>query len=505
MGLLDLFRKDAGAALDKAEKRLESGDLVGALDLSRRHIQDKDPRQRERAQDLVARSRQALIRSSLEKADAAEAAGDPADAADWVRAALQHVTGDDRRDELEARRRELEQKAELSGREPDWDAAVRRDREEIEAQRQAEEGDEEAADDDGALAARVEETAPDASEPVEMDPIEAEIRFDLLVDTLQDEVGERYAGRGDGFRRAYLAINDGEPQRALEPLNELLAADPGDPVLHLERGRCRFMTGDPEGARDDLEVAWEALGDAHLDRAESLRLPTLWAEASLVAGDPEPVLERLEELARPEAGDGDLSAVYGHALVQEGLQEGLQHGRLDEARSFLVRAGEAFPKRQDLPLMLAQVLAVLGERQLAIQLLERSVAPSCAGGNCSKPPLHLPSLRALAALHLGLVPRPVSPVESPTPEERMAPPEDDYTPKAANLDRVEDLMRWIAGAQGGRLSGIDHFLAARYHELVGDEARAAEARRLASRQATPEVESAPGPGDLASATGEAAL
>jgi|GEM_PF-1001920 len=498
MGLLNLFRKDAGAALDKAESRLQSGNLVGALDLARKHIQDKDPGQRERAQELVTRSRQALIRSSLEKADAAEASGDPADAADWIRAALQHVTDDDRREELEARHQELEQKAEQSGLEPDWDAAVRRDREEIEEQRDAEEYEAGDTEDDDALAARIEETAPETAEPVELDPIEAEIRFDLLVDTLNDEVGERYADRGDDFRRAYLAINDGEPERALGTLDELLAADPGDPVLHLERGRCRFMTDDAAGARDDLEMAWEALGDDHLDRAESLRLPTLWAEASLVSGEPEPVLERLGELARPEAGDGDLTAVYGHALVQD--------GRLDEAREFLVRAGEAFPKRQDLPLVLAQVLAVLGERQLAIQLLERSVAPSCAGGNCSKPPLHLPSLRALAALHLGLVPHPVSPVESPSAEERMALPDDDaYTPQAANLDRVEDLMRWIAGAQGGRLSGIDHFLAARYHDLVGDEPRAAEARRLAARQVTANVEAAAGPGDLAASTGEAAL
>lgn len=502
MGLLDLFRKDAGAALDKAEGRLESGNLVGALDLARKHIQDKDPGHRERAQELVNRTRQALIRSSLEKANTAEAAGDPADAADWVRAALQHVTDDDRREELEARRRELEQKAELSGREPDWDAAVRRDRDDIEAQHGAdqdeaeEDYEDEPADDDGALAARVQETAPDPAEPVEMDPVEAEIRFDLLVDTLRDEVGELYAGRGDDFRRAYLAINDGEPERALEPLDELLAANPDDPVLHLERGRCRLMLGDAEGAREDLEAAWDGLGDAHLDRAESLRIPTLWAEASMEAGDSKAVLERLAELAHPERGDPDLTGIYGHALIRD--------GRLPEARRFLARAVEAFPKRQDLPAGLAQVLAAVGERQLAIDLLERSVAPSCAGGSCAKPPLHLPSLRALAGLHLGMVDDPVTNLMDQVPEEGLA-AADAFEPTARNLDRVEDLMRWIAGAQGGRLSGIDHLLAARYHELVGDETRAEEARRLATRQATPEVEAAPGPGDLASATGEAAL
>lgn len=507
MGLKNLFRKDVGGALHKAAAWLEAGDAVRALDAARRHIQDREPQHRERAQDLVARSRQALVQSSLEKAEAAEAAGDPADAADWLRAALQHVTDDARRDELEAQRADLERRAEIGERDGGWESAVRQVEEDEEPDLEsvavdsaggddpdpaADSGDESEVAAAAELAARLEETEPSRAPDPAYDPVEAEIRYSLLVDTLSDDLAARYDDRSEEFRAAYLAINDGEPAVAVVLLDSLVEAQSDDPVLRLERGRCRLMLGDAPGARQDLELAWEELGDDPLDRAESLRLPSLWAEAALESADPGPVLERLHDLARPENGDPDLTAVYGSALVQD--------GRLAEARRFLARAIEVFPKRPDLPLALAQVLATVDERQLAIDLLERSIAPSCAGGNCGQPPLHLPSLRALAALHLGMRPQPAVSADEPATTAAAA-----FAPTATNLDRVEDLMRWIAGAQGGRLSGVDHLLAAQYHELVGDEARAEEARRRAAQQADHAVEVAAGPGNLVAATGEAAL
>jgi tetratricopeptide (TPR) repeat protein len=493
MGLFGLFRKDAGEELEKASGWLEKGDAVRALETARRHVGDRDARHRTRALELVDQAREALVRSGVEKSASAEARGDHADAADWMRAALQHVD-DERRAEMEARLGALERRAEIGRREPEpWEAAARR---------------ESAGRDDEARHADVDDLEPDlskddwAEEEDGADFDDPETRYELLVDTLDDAVLERWAGRDAQFRQAFLALHEGDAEGAAAGFDRLLAARPGDAVLHFERGRARMLLGDETGARQDLEAAWPEIGDAPLDRAGSLRVPTLWAEAALADGDAEAVVERLGGLADPAAGDADLTALYGAALVRAAPAE--------EARDFLAAAMNYFPKRPDVALALAGVLHRLGDAASAISVLERSIAPSCKGGSCAVPAPYLPSLRALVALHLGArpapAPRPAGKEEEELPPVPWAAAD---TVSASSLDRVEDLMRWIAGTQGGRLAAGDHLLAARYHEVCGDAERATEARDRARRAAAeaPAADDATStaPADLAAATGKAAL
>lgn len=431
MGLLDLFKKDAGKELERAVGYLRDGNPQRALDNARRFIQDKDQAHRSRAQQIVQQAREALVVKTLERSAEAEAAGDPADAADWVRAALQHVDDEDRRRKLEERMETLERAAEQQKwAEPPPPPVLDGDRDDA------------------------------TDEPVF--GLDLDSHYETLVGTLDSGVGEHYEDRPAEFRQAYVDLNEGRYEEAAEVLERLAEAAPDDPVLRFERGRVRMAREDHAGAREDFEAAWPAFGDDPVDLAESMTLPGLWAEAALADGDPQAVIDRLEEPAAPRRNNADLTSLYAQALVAA--------ERWDDARAFLVPAGEAFPKRQDLSFMLGRVLHQVGERQLAVQCLERSIAPSCASGSCSRPPLHLPSLRLLAGLHLQEV------------EARLG-TEGAERAVEKSLDRAEDLLRWIRGAQGGQLAPGDRLLLARYYEAKGDREAAEETRAEAQRLA----------------------
>jgi tetratricopeptide (TPR) repeat protein len=428
MSLLNLFRKDVAKELDRAHGWLTGGDPVRALEVARRFRDDKDPVHRTRARELAEQARHACLDRALEQAAAAEAAGNAEDAVDWIHAALQHVRDDGRRRDLENRLRALERQDDS---EWDFTEAVAVERREA------------------AEAGGGEETAePEAAEAFDLD---ADSLYELLVDTLEDDVAERYADRSAEFRRAYVDLNEGRTEEALEVLHRLAEAAPSDPVLRFERGRLRLMHGDPGGARRDLEAAWAELGDAPVDRAGSLTLPALWAEATLADDDPEAVLDRLAEQADPRrGGHPDVTALYSRALIST--------ERLQEARKLLAAAVEIHPKRQDFSHALARVLDRVGERGLAIACLETAIAPSCAGGTCSRPPLHVPSARALVALHLD------------------AGEAGEGNVKQAGR-RAGEMLQHVANAQGGRFTLPDLRLLARFQDYRGDAEAAAEVRR----------------------------
>jgi hypothetical protein len=429
MSLLNLFRKDTSKELDRAQDWLTGGDPVRALEVARRFTADKDAAQRSRARELAEQARQACLARALEQAGAAEAAGNVEDAVDWLHAALQHERDDARRGELERRLQALRRRDD-----DEWDFP-----EAVAAEHRQSEGEEDGGgveiDDDG-------EPAFD---------LDADALYELLVDTLEDAVAERYAGRSTEFRRAYVDLNEGRTAEALEVIDRLASAAPSDPVLRFERGRLRLMHDDPTGARQDLEAAWDELGDAPVDRAGSLTVPALWAEAALFLGDHEAVLDRLGELADPRnGGHPDVTALYARAL--------LAAERLDTARSLLLLAVDYHPKRQDFPLALARVLDRLGERELGIHCLESAVTPSCAGGTCNRPPLHVPSARTLAALHLDAGEAGEGDVKR-------------------HGTRAGEMLQHVAAAQGGRFTLEDLRLLARFQEYRGDAAGAEEVRR----------------------------
>jgi len=106
--------------------------------------------------------------------------------------------------------------------------------------------------------------------------------------------------------------------------------------------------------------------------------------------------------------------------------------------------------------LLARQLAATGEVDEAIACLEFSVAPSCAGGGCGRPPKDIPSLRALVDLYLA---------------------------RGEASDRTAELMAHVAHAQRGLFSAADHLLLARFYELRGDREAAAHAATEAERLA----------------------
>lgn len=417
MGLFDfLFGGDPEAELDKAAEYLQSGDPVRALEIARKIEKQKQPAQTMRAQELVSRAQDALVSRSVERSREAEAAGDLEDAADWLRAGLERVKDPTQRADLESRLRNVLDRLEL--------------------QRQEELSDT--------------QLFGGGSGPEEDEYAwNLEAHYLTLVDTLKPEVGKRYEDRPEGFQRAFVALNEGRLEEARSQFDTLVEESAGgDAVLRFERGRARLATGDAAGAREDFEAAWTVLGDELLDSAESLSVPSLWAEATLETGDAGTVADRLQDVAVLQGEGTDLRALElrGRAL--------LDLERYDDARKLLARPAAMFPSYGALSHLLATALVSLGEPQLALHCLETALAPSCSGGRCSGPGPYVPSLHMLSVLYLEL---------------------------GTKVDRVRELLAFSAQAQGGRWSAADFDILARFHEAQGDEQAAREAREEAQR------------------------
>ncbi len=414
---MGLFSKNWAKELDRAEGLLQRDLPVAALEIAERAASRAEPGVRERAAAMVVAAREAVLDSVLAKATAAEAGGDLEDAADWLLAAVEQEPSAVRREELEARRQALLDRADRA--DGPWPESAQTPT---------------VIADDGAAA-------------------DVEFRYETLITMLGEETRALYESRPVDFKQAFVDLNEGRTAAALEAFERLAEpvtedAEPEDPVLRLERGRARLLSGDPAAARSDFAEAWEGFGESLLDTHTSLFVPALWAEASLAAGHASEVAERLEPLASPATGDPELCRLYAMAL--------LGTGRLDRAVAHLEAVLSRQPGDPELNLLLAQTLASAGDTERAIAGLELAIAPSCAAGGCGRPAAHLPSFRLLARLHL---------------EHGEGP------------ERVRELMALIANAQQGHLESQDLEILAAYYEATGDGAAArdaaGEARRLA--------------------------
>ncbi len=350
-----LFSGDPRRDLERGEALLAKGEARRALELAERAAKSSSPVEQQRAAVLLSEAGEALTAEALEMAARAEASEYFEDAAEWLRSALEHVTEEGRRGELEGRIESLLARGEEAVRGETFDPL--------------------AGVDPVVAAAALE--------------VDADDHFQALVGMLEDGAAERYAGQPAAFRRAVVDLHEGRLEGALEVLDELAIAAPDDPALILERGRGRLLAGDAAAARADFEAVWEIWGDGVLDLAGTVSVPALWAEAMLTLGEEQPVAESLAELAGER---GDLAEPYARAL--------LALERYDEASDFLAAAVPRFGGDQELPHLLATARARLGDHRGAIGCLEAAIAPSCAGGSCRKPPKHLPSFRTLAGLYL---------------------------------------------------------------------------------------------------------
>ena len=412
MGFLtSLFGSDPTKDLERADRLLSEGEARRALELAQRvldggRLTDSSP-----AREMVDRAREAVIRDAFERAATAETSEYWDDAAEWLEGVFD-VLDDERRHDVEKRHADLLEKARQAAIEPEID---------LEAYGSSR----------GMLA--------------EDPEIASENLYDTLVDMLEDGIALQYRAQSGAFEKAFLAFHDGEFSTARELYELLVNDDPGNTVARFERGRCRLHDGDAARALEDFEAVWRELGNDSLDRAATLSVPGLWAEAQLALGETTGILERLKDLARPELGRAEVVLPFAQALA---LGE-----RFEEAEHYLRRAIGSFPSIPDLPLLYASVLARLERRGDAIQCLEAAIAPSCSTGNCQRPPMHLPSIRTLIAWRLEA---------------------------GDDLERVRALLEILVQATGGNLGPDDHRMMAAYYDRVGNDEAAAEALRRAA-------------------------
>ncbi|MEM7585705.1 MAG: tetratricopeptide repeat protein [Acidobacteriota bacterium] len=418
-----LFSGDPRQDLERAREWMDKGEPDRALDLAQRAARNAVGADQERAAKMVAEAQAALAAKAIERASQSLESEYFDDAAEWLRGALEYVEAPEQRRELEARLRSIEIRA-----------------------REAEDAAYELPDHES-----------DVESVTLLDP---ETHYQALLGMLRDEVADRYEDLPAAFRNAYVDLNEGEHESALAALDALVADGDDRPAIVLERGRCRLLLGEYASAVGDFEAVWETFGDEPLDFNRERSVPALWAEAKLALEEPQAVLDRLGELGDPSSDRPSLSAVMGRALIAIDDPEG--------ARRLLARAASRFPRRADLSYLLASALARSEDPVAAIDCLEIAIAPSCASGNCAKPPKHLPSLRLLAGL---------------------------YLMQEGSEERVQQLLTLITSELGGRLTHEDYGLLARHHQQVGEpeaaEQAAAEAQRLREQP-----ETAPKPGAL---------
>ncbi len=453
-----MFGTDPGKALEKARRLLSEGDPLAALRQARKAQARARPPLSGEAAALVGEARRAVVAEAESRAAASEAEGHLADAAEWLRGALDYAEGEEERGRLQARLDGLEERLEAERETEEDGFFVSPEEEEFDSEEPAER---EGAGEMGGLGGIVGPLAgslpalgppgavgvavrdPDGGEPAEA------TLFDLYVDSLRDDVAPLYRGRAPELGEVLVdAVEPEDTERAAAAIEEMAAASPEDPVLRLERARWRLARGEAAAAREDLEVAWAAFGDEPLDLGGHLSIPVLWCEVAMAQGDHAAVLERLEARGELTLSHPDLSGFYATAL--------LAAGESDEARRFLAESLEHFPRRPEIAYLLAGILLHDGEAPAAIALLERSLR--VCGAGCAPRDLHAPSLRLLAAALAG--------TGGSAPSE--------------TVERLADVLLLLRGAQGGELGEPgDWMLQARCHELAGETAAAERARARA--------------------------
>ncbi len=406
-----LFGGDPQKLLEKAERALAGEQAAEALDLFRRAGEAAGDRGelRERALDGCTRASAALRALNLREAELSLEGGDPESAVNHLQTALEMSTSDEQRAEIEAR---LERAVEDAERD---------------AQHQALFVDEGAIDE------------------VEDPP---ELQWERLLGTLDDEVAEDYRDRGEPFRDAVLALNDGRIAAAIEQLEALHAADEeqdeDDPLVHFELGRALLAAERFDDAARELELAREEIGFDALDRAGLLNVPLLEGEALLLADRPADARALLDDAIEEIGEEVGLLVLRGRAemAIDDGEAVEQTFSRVLALQPQMVEAAQ----------VLAEYRAQRGDLDGAAEVLEQGIKRHCATGTCAAKPISVPAARLLADLYLRM--------------ERK-------------LDRVEDLMLQVKGGLEGHVSWADHVRWARLHRLRDEHDAFAAARDAA--------------------------
>lgn len=410
MGFLsNLFKKDPQAELAKLEAMISRGDDAEKAHQLALKLSDCDqPQVRERARALAGTLASKLVAEYCANAERSIAGKNFDDATDWLTAALPFAVADQRA-EIERQIEALALKAHQS--------------------------------DDLPTIGRGGHAG--AGEPEsEQEELDDEMHFEMLIGMLTEEVAEAYRSLPTAFHGAFLDFNNGRLTEALEVYEQL--APGGNPYVAFEMGRCLLQLGRLEDAVAQLESVQERLGDKALDEAGALSLPMVWAEAKLRLGHSEDVAARLEPLADPRHGADGLLILYARALQDA--------ERLQDAKKFLTLAYKAHVESPMYCVLLAQVVAMMGDFEAAVDLLEKRIDAGRRYTSGSGISPHPAPVRALVALYLQ---------ETKT-----------IAKAGEQLLQLEQLVK-------GQLTREDWLLTARYYELMGDNENAAFAAEAA--------------------------
>lgn len=412
MGFLSkLFKKDPQEELAKLEAMIGRGeDAEKAHQLAQKLVGSDQPQVAERARGLAEKLGAQLAAEYRANAERSLSSGNYQDALDWLSSALA-VAPPALVEELEQQIEALTLKSALAGDRP----AI------------------------GQHAAAF--TAGAEDDHAELDD---ETHFEMLLGMFREEVAEVYRNLPSEFHQGFLDFNNGRLEEALARYRTL--APSLSPYLGFELGRCLLQLDQSEEAVAWFERIQQDLGDTPLDEAGTLCLPLVWAEAKLRLDKPEEAIARIEPLADPRNGEEGMLFLYARALQAA--------DRLQDAKRFLA---QTYKLRTGNPLfcvMLAQVVAEMGDWDAAVDLLEKRVDAGRRYASGSGISAHPAPIRALAALYL---------------EQTKT------LPKAGEqLLQLEQMLK-------GLLTREDWLLTARYYELIGDDENAAFASEAAEQ------------------------
>ena len=196
------------------------------------------------------------------------------------------------------------------------------------------------------------------------DDLDDDSRFEVLLATLPEKQAERYLETGPAFRRAWLASQGDDPQRALTLFEEVPESE-RDSLYYSERGNLKGRCGEFEDAHADLS---RALHDE----------PGLFVALSgmvelLAAGGH---LEAVEQLLRKTLTEGRFQGYCWANLAQLHAQRGED----DQALDLASRALGTGRVDQASVLLCARILEDKERFPEAEAMLAKLPAGGCGGG-----------------------------------------------------------------------------------------------------------------------------